>query len=90
MIFKNSSSLINGSDFIATILSSHNLKPRDQLNMGISAIDLGNCTQILKEYNNISESENLIIVNMESKRNKNNIENNNNDNSIDIGKNIQI
>ena len=90
MIFKNSSSLINGSDFIATILSSNNLDPKDQLNMGISAVDLGNCAQIIKKMNNISKSENLIIVNMESKRNKNNIENNNNDNSIDIGKNVQI
>ena len=92
IIFKNSSTLINGTDFIATIISSNNLDPKDQLNMGISAIDLGSCTQILKEINNISENENLTIVNMETKRNtnKNDIENNNNENSFDIGKNVQI
>ena len=92
IIFKNSSTLINGTDFIATIISSNNLDPKDQLNMGISAIDLGSCTQILKEINNISENENLTIVNMETKRNtnKNDIENNNNENSFDIGKNVQF
>ena len=64
----------------------------DRLDMGISAIDLGNCTQIIKKHYNIPENENLIIVNMESRKNqsKNNNENNNNDNSVDIGKNIQI
>ena len=91
IIFNNSSLLINGSDFIATISPSHSLEPRDQLEKGISAIDLGNCPQIIKEYYNISESENLIIVNMESKRNKTKNEfGNNNDNSFGIEKNIQI
>ena len=92
MIYKNSSSIINGTDFIATILSSNNVEPKVQLDMGISAIDLGNCTQIIKKHYNIPENENLIIVNMESRKNqsKNVIENNNNDNSIEIGKNIQI
>ena len=92
MIYNNSSSLINGTDFIATILSSNNVEPKVQLDLGISAIDLGNCTQIIKEINNISENESLTIVNMESKRNtnKNDKENDNNENSFNIGKKVQI
>ena len=86
--FMNSSELFNGTDFIAVFLSSDNLEPKEQLKKGISAIDLGNCTQIIKKHYNISEDENLIIVNMESKNNKNNIDND--DSSFDIGKNNQI
>ena len=84
----NSSELYNGTDFIAVFLSSDNLEPKEQLKKGISAIDLGNCTKIIKEHYNISEDENLIIVNMESKNNKDNI--GNDDSSFDIGKNNQI
>ena len=69
MIFKNSSSLINGSNFIATILSSNNIEPKDQLNMGISSIDLGNCTQIIKgHYNSINN--NKIISDFQNKKNE--------------------
>ena len=35
----NSSKVINGSDFIAVIMPSENLKPEEQLKNGISAID---------------------------------------------------
>ena len=41
--FVGSSELINGSDFIAVVLSSDDMDPKDQLKKGISAIDLGNC-----------------------------------------------
>ena len=41
--FVGSSELINGSDFIAVVLSSDDMAPKDQLKKGISAIDLGNC-----------------------------------------------
>ena len=90
--FVNSSALINGSDFIAVILSSHEMDPKEQLKKGISAVDLGNCTKEIKEYYNISKNESLIILNMESKRNETKIneENNRNDNSFDVGKNSQI
>ena len=90
--FLNSTEIINGSDFKAVILSSDDLNPQEQLKKGISAVDLGNCTQIIKKHYNISENENLLILNMESKKNQSNkdIEDNNNDNSFDIGKNVQI
>ena len=86
----NSSSLINGSDFIAVILSSDEMDPKDQIKKGISAIDLGNCTEQIKEYYNISKNESLIILNMESKRNESNTNSGNNNNAFDIGKSSQI
>ena len=89
----NSSEVINGSDFIALILTSDDVDPKEQLKKGISAIDLGNCTEVLKEYYNIPKEESLIILNMESKNNetKKNEENNNNeDNSFNLGKNVQV
>ena len=46
----NSSEVINGSDFIAVIIPTDNMNPKEQLKKGISAIDLGNCTKVIKEY----------------------------------------
>ena len=83
--FTNSSELINGSDFIA-IITSDNMDPKEQLKKGISAIDLGNCTQVIKDYYNISDNESLIIMNMESKKTNEK----SNDNSFNLGKNNQI
>ena len=85
--YVNSTKVINGTNFLAMVLSSDNMKPEDQLKSGISAIDLGNCTNILKEYYNISDEENLIILNMESKKDENN---NDEDKSFNLGKNTQI
>ena len=85
----NSSSVFNGSDFIGVILSSDNMDPKEQLKNGISAIDLGNCTQIIKNYYNISKEENLIILNIESKNNETQ-KSESNDNSFNIGKNTEI
>ena len=45
--------IINGSDFISMVLSSDNMDPKEQLKKGISAIDLGECTEQIKEYYNI-------------------------------------
>ena len=87
----NSSYAINGSDFIAVIITSDEKDPKEQLKYGISAIDLGNCTEELKEYHNIPKDENLIILNMESKRNESkNDEKNDNNNAVDVGKTNQI
>ena len=83
----NSSNVINGSDFIAVVLSSDDMDPKEQLKKGISAIDLGNCTDQIKEYYNISKNESLFILNMESKKNDSK---KSDDNSFDLGKNIQI
>ncbi len=88
----NISKFFNGSNFKAIILSSNNLHPKHQLDLGISAVDLGKCTQIIKEYYNISEDENLIVVNIELRKSqsKNDMESDDNNNLIDIGKYNQI
>ena len=82
-LFANSSNVINGSDFIAVIFSIGNMNPKEQLKNGISAIDLGNCSNTIKEHYKIDD---FIVVNMESKNN----ETETNDNSLKIGKNTQI
>ena len=88
--FMNNSALINGSDFIAVILTSNNMDPKEQIKKGISAIDLGECTQMIKDHYNISENESLIILSMESKKNETKKEEKDNDNSFNLGKNVQI
>ena len=91
--YVNSSSIINGSDFIAVVLNSDDMDPKEQLKNGISAIDLGDCSDIIKKYYNISEDENLIILNIEYKNIKeikNESEVDNMDNSFKLGKNIQL
>ena len=75
----NNSSIINGSDFIAVFLTTDKMEPEEQIKKGISAIDLGGCTQIIKGYYNIFENESLIILNMESKNIENNDEEKNDD-----------
>ena len=86
--FVNSSKVYNGSDFIAVILTTDDLDPKEQLKKGISAIDLGNCTQTIKEHYNISDDESLIVLNMESKKNESSKKED--DKSFDLGKNVQI
>ena len=58
----------------------------EQIKNGISSIDLGNCTEIIKEYYNISKNESLMILNIETK----NIINNKNNLSFNLGKNTQL
>ena len=63
----------------------------DQLKQGISPIDLGNCTKTIKEFYNIDEEENLIVLNQELKyNNENNITSENHDNSNNLEKYSQI
>ena len=64
----NLSKVINGSDFIAVILTTDSMDPKVQLNKGISAIELGNCTNVMKEFYNISQNESLYVLNIESKK----------------------
>ena len=87
--FVNSSKVINGSNFLAVVLSSDNMDPEEQLKNGISAFDLGNCTNVLKEYYEISEQENLIIMNMETKNDKNESDTSNK-NSLTLEKIVSI
>ena len=83
----DSSNVINGTDFLAMVLSSDNINPEEQLKNGISAIDLDNCINTIKAQNHIEKDENLIILNIQS---KNKYENQNEDNSLFIGKNSYI
>ena len=64
----------------------------EQLKIGVSPVDLGNCTKSIKEFYNISEEENFIILNHEKKNinEKNKTTENNEDNSITLGKYSQI
>jgi len=56
----DSSNVINGTNFLAMVLSSDNINPEEQLKNGISAIDLGNCINTIKAQNHIEKDENLI------------------------------
>ena len=63
----NSSKVIICSNFLAIISTSEQMNFEWQLKNGISAIDLGKCTDNLKDYYRIPKEENLIVVNIESK-----------------------
>ena len=89
----NSTKVINGTNFKAVVLTSDKMNPEDQLKKGISAIDLGNCTQEIKDHYNISEEENLIILNMETRNDqsqKNESSNNIDTKSSNLNKNTQL
>ena len=90
--YVNSSKVINGSNFLAIVLSSDNMNSEEQLKNGISSVDLGNCTNVIKEYYNISQEENIIVLNMETKNNKSKMNESiiNEDKSFDLGKNTQL
>ena len=64
----NSSKVIICSNFLAIISTSEQMNSEWQLKNGISAIDLGKCIDNLKDYYRIPKEENLIVVNIESKR----------------------
>ena len=86
----NSSKLINGSDFLSLILSSDDMNTNAQIEKGISAIDLGNCTNIIKEYYNMTPNESFYVLNIESKRNKTENSEENKDKSYNLGKETLI
>ena len=67
----NPNKIINGINFLAMILTSENINPKDQIKKGISGIDLGNCINTLKDIYKIPKDENLILVSMELKKEEN-------------------
>ena len=81
----NSIQFINCTNFMGIFINSNNMNPDEQIKKGISAIDLGNCTQIIKEYYNISKYESIIVLNLETKKDINK-----NVKSIDLGKKTRI
>ena len=87
---ENSSKIVNGSDFIALILSSDNMNTKEQIDKGISAIDLGNCTNVIKEHYNISQNESFYVLNIESKKNESEKSEEKIDNTFNLGKEVQI
>ena len=64
------------------------MDPKEQIKNGISAVDLGNCTQAIKDYYNISLNDSIIILNVELKKDIN--KTNEEDNSFNLGKTTQI
>lgn len=82
--------VFNNSDFIATIISSDDMSPREQLKNGISAIDLGNCTQKFIDYYNISNNKNILVMNIEFKNIESNEIESNSENSLISWKNKQV
>ena len=85
----NSSSVIKGDDFNALFLSSNDMNVKVQLDSGISAIYLDKCDKVVKDHYNISSEENLIVLIIESLKNKSRYnDENNNDNSFNLGKSI--
>jgi len=59
------------SDYTKAILTTGNMDIEEQLDNGVSAIDLGNCTIELKDYYRIPTEEELIVINKESNANYN-------------------
>ena len=86
----NFNKIIIGSDFTAIVSYSDDINPKEEIDIGKSSIDLGNCTQIIKNYYNMSKDEKLIIVNMEEKYNRSRENKYEENSSLDLGKNIQI
>ena len=67
----NSDSLINGFDFIALIVSSDKVDPKEEIKKGISGINLDNCVSELKTHYNITDDHNLLVLEAESKDTEN-------------------
>ena len=67
--------------YVKVILTTGRMNILEQIKSGVSAIDLGNCTEVLKEYYNISKEQDLIMINKES---------DNNDNSNNLAKYNQL
>ena len=89
--FVNSSSIINCSEFKALIISSEDLDPKEQIKNGISGIEFGNCIEVLKDEYKISNGDNLIVVEIETKedKEKNKYLDKSKD-KVDLGKDVEI
>ena len=90
-LYVNSKKVINGSNFKAQIISSSDLDPIEQVKKGISGLNLGNCINILKKHYNIPNDEDLIIVEIETKEDKEKNKNlNKKEDFVNLGKNVQV
>jgi hypothetical protein len=89
--FVDSSTIINCSDFKALIISSEDLDPKEQIKNGISGLDFGNCLELLKDQYKIPNEEDLIVLEIETKedKEKNKYLDKSKD-SINLGKYVEI
>lgn len=87
----DSTKVINGSDFKAQVIKASDLDPKEQIKNGISGLDLGDCVEILKKAYNIPQEQDLIVVEIESKEDKEKNKNlNKKSDCVDIGKEVQV
>ena len=85
----NFPNLFNGTNFLAAILSSKEINHEELLKKGISFFDLGNCTNVLKEFYELEKDDNLIAINREIKIDKNK-SNTKNDSELNLAKKYQL
>ena len=79
------------SNFKAQIIASSDIDPIEQIKNGISGLDFGDCIDTIKKANNIPEDEDLIVVEIETKEDKEKNKNlDYNKDSIDLGKNVKV
>ena len=89
--FVDSSTVINGTNFKAQIIASSDVDPLEQIKNGISGLDFGDCIEVLKEKYNIPPNEDLIVIEIETKEDKNNNKDLNYEKDcIDLGKNVKV
>ena len=88
----SSTSIISNSGKTQVISTTDKMSIEEQIEADVSPVDLGDCTKSIKQFYNISDEENLIILNQEIRNNneKNKSLENNNDKSISLGKYSQI
>ena len=89
--FVNSSKVIHCTDFKAQIIYSEDIDPIEQIKNGISGIYLGNCIEVLKNEYKIQNGDDLIVVEIETKEDKEKTKYlDKNKDSIDLGKNVKL
>ena len=65
--YVNSTTVINTTYFIATVLSSEDMNTESQIKNGISAINFSDKGLKIKKHFNIPEEQELIILSIQSK-----------------------
>ena len=89
--FVDSSTVINASNFKAQIIAADEIDPIEQIKLGISGLDLGDCIEILKDKYNISDNEDLIVIEIETQEDKEkNKDLDRSKDCIDLGKNVKV
>ena len=87
--YVNATNVISGANFLANVFSTDEINPEDLFKKSISSFDLGNCSDVVKQYYEIEKEDNLIILNMEYKNGKIN-DNSNSNNVLNLAKSSQL